>query len=301
MSNNNDDDNNNIDKPIVLSYENDPTNINSLLFKKTLENNNWDFKFVGQGTVWKGFRDRIIGYYEELSIYSDNKIIILSDARDVFCLRKPDFFIENIKNIIENKIIISSELFLCGHINWSDKQIEEALEKDKDFFWQGIPLNNYWDYYGKKDNLPIRKYLNAGLIIGRCKMLKQVFKWLIDNNFSDDQLGFANYANKFPELVYLDYDATYLHTSTSFVNGSLYKYDTQRLDSPTFTELFGLSSYFLHIPGSNTSKGQKQMYDCLYKLFDTNAIKSMFSLYGVSQHCNFDNKNIYFITNEAEI
>lgn len=289
---------NDINIPIVISYENEIINVNSLLFKKTLENNDWDFKFIGEGREWKGFNDKILGYYDELNTYHDDKVIILTDARDVFCLRNPCFLIDTTKTIIENKIIVSCELFLAGHMNWSDKQIDEALKKDKDFFWQGIPVDNYWNYYGKKDSLPIRKYLNSGLIIGKCKMLKQALKWIIDNDYTDDQLGFSNYANKFPELVHLDYDATYLHTSTTFVNGSLYNYDVQKIDSPTFTELFGLSAFFLHVPGITMCKGQKAVYDCLYKLFDTNMIKNMYSLYNVVPQ-DLNNFNKYFISNDT--
>ena len=110
---------NNCDIPIVISYENDSTNKNSILFKKTLENNGWDFKFIGEGVKWNGFRDKILGYYNEIdneiNNYHDDKVIILSDARDVFCLRNNDFFFEKVKDIIENKIIVSAELFLIGN------------------------------------------------------------------------------------------------------------------------------------------------------------------------------------------
>lgn len=290
--------NNNINEPIVISYENDPTNINSLLFKKTLENNFWDFKFIGQGTNWKGFTDKIIGYFHELSLYSEDKIIVLTDSRDVFCLRSPNFFMENIKTIIESKIIISCELFLVGQMNWSDKQIYEFNKKHNgNGFSQGRPLNDYWNFYNKKNDLPNRKYLNSGLIVGKCKMLREALKWIIDNNFKDDQLGFVEYTDTFPQMVYLDYEAKYLHTTTAFVNGGLHNYDIQKSDEPTFAELFGLSTYFLHIPGLNISKGQKQIYDCLFKLFDTNTVKNIYSLYGLKPK-NDNKKNDYFISND---
>jgi len=273
----------NLDIPLVISYENDISNKNSELFKKTMEKNNWQHMFTGQGSKWNGFRDRINGYYKELELLNDNKIVVLSDARDVFCLKKPDFFIQNIKDIINTQIIISSELFLASHINWTDKQISNALAKDPFKFFQGIPLDNYWKFYKKQDDLPYRKYLNAGLIIGKASLLKKAFKWLIDNNFEDDQLGFCNYANQFPELVYLDYDANFLHTSTGFVNGSLYNHNIQLKDTPSFVELCGLSTFFLHIPGINGSLGQKYIYNFLYEVFNKNMLdKSMFEVYNIS-------------------
>jgi hypothetical protein len=221
--------------------------------------------------------------------------VVLSDARDVFCLKKPDFFIEQIKPIIENKIIINSEIFLNGQMNWSDEQVSKAISKDPEYFFQGVPLNEYWKFH-EKNPIPFRKYLNAGLIVGKTKNLKKALKWIVDNNFNDDQLGFCNYTNKFPDLVYLDYEANILHTSTSFVDGSLYDYNIQKLDAPTFHELLGFSNYFLHIPGSNISKGQKYIYDTVHTLFNNDMIdKNMFDIYNLKEEYPF--KNTYFIKN----
>ena len=253
------------DNPLVISYENNlHTNVNSQLFKKTLEKYNWDFVFIGENTEWVGFKNRMLGYYNFLTTLPDNKLVVLTDARDVFCLRDSTDFISKIKDIVNDKIIISAECFLHGHINWNDQQMLTAINSNNNFFWQGIPLNNYWTYYNKTANLPIRKYVNAGLMIGKVKHLITAFKWILDNNYSDDQLGFANYTNKYPELVYLDYNIQFLHTSTGFVNGCLYDYSTQQQDIPTFAELFGLSTYFLHIPGITISKGQKKIYQIIF-------------------------------------
>lgn len=294
MDNSNED----ISKPIVISYENDLyNNKNSLLFKKTLENNNWDFIFIGQGIPWTSYINKLQGYYNALDLYPENKIVILSDARDVFCLRNTDFFLEKIDKIVNSKIIISSEMFLNGHMNWSDKQISDAKNKCPTFFYQGIPLNNYWNFYEKQNNIPNRKYLNSGLIVGKNHMIKTAIKWILDNNYNDDQLGFAEYTNQFPELIYLDYEANILHTSGGFLDGCLYNAKIQTTDAPTFPELFGLYSYFLHIPGSNISKGQKNIYNAIYNLFDLEIInKDAYSLYNIKG--NINNDNLYFITND---
>lgn len=273
------------DIPLVVSYENDlNNNSNSQTFKKTLEKHNWDFVFIGEGKKWSGFIDRINGYYTFLQSLQENKIIILSDARDAFCLRDSSFFLEQTKQIIDNKIIISAECFLLGQMNWNDKEILKAKLSNPNFFYQGIPLDKYWLFYNKTNDLPLRKYVNSGLIIGRVKNLINAFKWILDNNYTDDQLGFANYTNNFPELVYLDYDANILHTSTGFVNGCLYNYRSQNKDIPTFTELFGFSTYFLHIPGIINSKGQKKIYEIISTILNNNIIDNdMFSLYDIKR------------------
>jgi hypothetical protein len=274
---------NDINIPLVLSYENDlSSNTNSQVFKKTLDHHKWEHEFIGEGIKWNGFRDKIVGYYDFLTNnLLDNKIVILSDARDVFCLKNSDFFIEQIQPIIEDKIIISTEMFLIGNMDWSEQQIKDVLSKDPNFFWQGVPLHEYWEYH-KINSKPFRKYVNAGLIVGKTKNIKKALKWIIDNNFNDDQLGFSKYTNQFPNLVHLDVEANILHTSTAFVNGSLYRHDIQKLDMPTMDELLGFSNYFLHIPGINGSKGQKYIYNIIYSLFNSDIIdKNLFDLYNL--------------------
>jgi hypothetical protein len=261
---------NDLNVPLVVSFENNfEKNINSAFLKKTLDDNKWEYIFIGEGTEWKGFKTKIQIYYDYLQFLPDDKVVILSDARDVLCMRSPLTFMDcfKTKNInLDNKIIISAEMFLIGHMDWTEEQISKVKQKDPHFFWQGVPLTKYWIYY-KTIPLPTRKYVNSGLIVGKVKMLKQAFKWIIANNYNDDQLGFSCYTNEFPDRVHLDYNAEIVHTCVFGVNGGLYSYK-QNVDSPTFAELLGMSSYFLHIPGHIGSRGQKYVYDLTKKLID---------------------------------
>lgn len=203
-----------------------------------------------------------------------------------------DYFIETVNKIVDKQIIISTEMFLRGHIDYSESKIKEIIHKDPTYFYQGVPLNNYWEYYNI-NQLPIRKYVNSGLIIGKCKNIKNALKWIIDNKFTDDQLGFSIYTNTFPQLVHLDFNANVIHTSCGYINGCLYDYNIQKNDIPSFNELFGFSSYFIHLPGLS-SKGQKYIYDIICMLFDNNKLdKTMFNLYNIKQE--FIIRNDYFI------
>lgn len=123
------------DIPLVISYEtNLHTNLNSQMFKNTLEKYNWDFVFIGENEEWIGFKHKIIGYYNFLHTISDNRIVVLSDSRDAVCLRDPTDFIDKIKDIVNEKIIISAECFLHGHINWNEEQILNAINSNNNFF-----------------------------------------------------------------------------------------------------------------------------------------------------------------------
>ncbi|MFY7728210.1 MAG: hypothetical protein ACOVRN_01690 [Flavobacterium sp.] len=270
---------------LVLSYETDlSNNINAQLFRNTLEMYNWNYKFIGDNTPWKGFKDKIIGCYTYLCENTDdNTIVVLSDSRDVFCCRTPQFFIDKISDKIDRQIIVSAELFLHGHIEWTKEKQSKVLHENPHFFWQGIPLDNYWSYYNiSNDQLPLRKYVNAGLIIGKSCNLKMALKWILDNNYTDDQLGMSNYTNIFPDRVYLDCSASILHTSTGCVNGCLYDYYIQKQDLPSFDELFGLSAYFLHLPGIAISKGQQILYKSISNLYNNSLGKSAFDLYNLN-------------------
>jgi hypothetical protein len=265
----------NVNIPLVVSYENNFFNtINAQTFHKTLKTLNWDFIFIEEGKKFEAFKSKITGYFEFLKKVPEEKIVILSDSRDVFCLRSPLTFMNYIDSFtdIDKKIIISAEMFLNGHTDWPDEIIDKTLKKDPDYFCQGIHMKKYWDYYNKTNDLPLRKYLNSGLIIGKRKNLIKALQWIIDNNYTDDQLGFSNYSNENPELVMLDYNAELLHTSGFGVSGGMYD-PKQKNDSPTFSELMGLSSYFLHIPGMSNSKGQKYIYEMISSLLNSNVIK----------------------------
>lgn len=274
----------NINIPLVISFENETKNESSIFFKKTLDKLAWENVFIGKDVKWEGVSTKIYNYYEYLKNLPEDKVVVLSDARDVFCVRNPISFLDCIKNIIsDNKIIISAEMFLQGHMDWSEEETEKALKKDPNTFWQGMPLAKYWEYH-KISPLPLRKYLNSGLIVGKTKDLKSAFEWVIKNNFKDDQLGLSCYAYGFPDKVYLDYEAKILHTSGFGVNGALY--DTkQNQDSPTMAEFIGMGSYFLHLPGLNTCKGQKYIYNISKKIIELNILEndSMYKLYNVKE------------------
>lgn len=275
--------NDDISIPLVISYEtNLEQNVNAQCFRQTLDNNNWQYVFLNISKKFNGVIDKIKGYLMFLNTLPNNKIVILSDARDVFCCRSPIGFIEGFNHLTNNdndKILVSTEMFLLRHMNWTEEEINKKKAEDPNYFFQGIPINNYWAYH-KIDTLPFRKYVNSGLISGKVSKLKELFKWILDNNYTDDQLGVSEYTNNFPNLVHLDTNAELLHTSGFGVNGGAYNIHIQKLDAPSFSELFGCSSFFLHIPGIEGIKGQKVCYNCVKKCIQDNI--SLSHVYGIN-------------------
>jgi hypothetical protein len=242
-----------MEQPLVLTYDNAPT-ANTEFFIETLKQNKWNYTLLGQGELWKGFQSKMRGYMDALHNLPKKQVVVVSDARDVVCVRPPNYFKDGLMSF-GGKIVVSMELFCEGHMD------EEKVEKKV----QCIPLTEYWKYYGITLR-PTRKFANSGLIAGYAEDVYHLFSWILSNNFSDDQLGLCNYINTFPEKIYADTGAVLLHTSGFGVNCGTLNLKIQSQDSPGLSTILGGGAFFLHIPGLNHSKGQIFVYSTVVSL-----------------------------------
>jgi hypothetical protein len=249
--------------PLLISYCNSPeddTHKNTLNFIRSLENNGWKYSIINRGEKWEGFITRMKGYLTYLLSLDPNQIVILSDARDVFCCRCPTQFINNFKKY-DKKIVVSMELFAEGNTYYEPTKT----------YYQVTWIEKYWKYYNIDYTKINRKFVNNGLITGYVSELIKLLKWSLNNNYTDDQKALGAYVNEFPELVYADINAELLHTTGAFVTCGLYDKPTQNFDSPSFSELSGLGPYFLHIPGATHKEnlpGQNHLYNCVNSVID---------------------------------
>ena len=256
----------NANEVILITYENEDTP-EFRFFEKTAIKNKWNIIRVGEGEKWDGFTNKINKYRQVCDLYSDESIIIFSDARDVVCLRPPDAFIDAF-NYMGRDIVVSAEVFCEGLIEVPDDYKGN----------QCVSLHPYFQHHNIKSH-PIRKFVNSGLITGRVKTLRHLWQWIIDNKFTDDQYGVGMYMNTFPDNVKLDTDAEILHTTTFAINGGVYSVHQQKVDSPSFAELFGCGAFFLHIPANRVVKGQKLLYECIQQHLEKHAPDELLKLY----------------------
>jgi len=239
--------------PFVVTYDNCP-NDNTRLFLKTLETNEWNYKLIGEGEKWEGFTNKIIGYHNYLKTIDPKSVVVLSDARDVFCVRSPKAFLEGWATF-QKDMVVSMELFCDSKMDVSDDYVGR----------QCVPLVKYWSHYNMIR--PSRKFVNSGLIAGRADELCRWLQWTIDNNYENDQFALGIYMNTFPERIAADTEAIVLHTSMFGSNAGMYSnIHSQKHDSPTLAELFGRSAFFLHIPGIHFIKGQAVVYETVRAL-----------------------------------
>jgi hypothetical protein len=251
-----------LETPLVISYCNKYKTENfenTKRFVNTLENNNWKYKIIGDGEIWKGFLNRMISYKEVLKTLHPNKIVVISDAHDVYCTRNSANFIQEFSKY-NRKIIVSMEMFAEGFTTYF---------KEKEPYFQVTWLGEYFKYHNIDPNTIYRKFVNGGLIIGYAEELYKLYDWCISNNYTDDQKALGAYMNAFPSIVYADVNKQILHTTSSFVNMGLQDKHQMECDSPTIAELIGRDSFFLHIPGPNISEGQKFLYNNIYTSIQT--------------------------------
>ena len=243
--------------PLVVTYCNKfkaTNHENTRRLVETLKINNWDHVVLGDGETWVNFMTKINACRRYLETLNPDKVVIVSDAHDVYCTRNVHYFMEDFK-ALNKPIVTSMELFAEGQINYRPKFEYKQVE------W----LGPYFEHHGMcvKPTDHVKKYINGGLTCGYAKNLLHLHNWMFEKGYTDDQKGTAAYANAHPDDVHLDMNAQMLHTCTSGVNFGIHTM-SQLDDSPSFDELFGHSAYFLHIPGLRCGGGQPILYDVVY-------------------------------------
>lgn len=271
-------------KPIVLTYcdkyhkngfENTSRYIN------TLNNNNWDYIILGGETdIWEGYMTKIKAYKKYLETIEPNKIVVVTDAHDVYCLRNSSSFVENFKKNKYN-MIVSMELLAEGYIQYDKNKIYRQVT------W----LDKYFKYHNINYGCFMKKFVNSGLICGYSKDLLDCFNYMIDNNYNDDQKALGDYMNKYPDKVFADLESNIFDTCVSLVNAGIESY-SQVLHSPSLNELIGQKSFFIHIPGINCSKGQMYLYNKIYeilKIFTLEELKTYYPQYDLDKFYEYYN------------
>jgi hypothetical protein len=270
-----------ISKPLAITYDNKflgDQNTKNLIY--TLQLQNWDYTVIRINESYRNHLDKVKGYYELLKILPKDKVVVLMDSRDVFCLRDSVHFIENFK-FLRTEIVVSLEI-------WCNTSLDVQYEKSN----QCIPLVEYWRYH-RVHSWPNRRYVNSGLIAGKVSELLKMFEFLNNNSnlSSDDQELVAIYMNKNPDRIYGDYEANLLHTSTFSKAGGSINMTVQNYDSPKYGDILGRGAFFLHFPSLST-KGQKYVYEITKKLVIDESFNSIKfnQLYNLSEN-TFSNKD----------
>jgi len=151
-------------------------------YEKTLDLFKYEHEKLGYGQIWGGWRFRMKLYMEACLKEPSETILVLTDADDVLCVKSGEGMLE--KFLSFNKSIVCTAEVTCN-------------------IGVCLPVDNYWKVRNQL-NQSSYKYVNCGTMMGRAGALAKMWKWMLDNNFQDDQLGLCNYVNTFPELFHVD-------------------------------------------------------------------------------------------------
>lgn len=247
-------------EPIVLTMD---TNLNdeAIRFLKTLTKQGWKYRLIGTDAKWVSFLHRAARYLEEvkrIAAADPDRLCVVADCRDVICVRTPLSFNQAF-NEFGKDIVVSGEIF-CGGTPEPKPNVN------------CVDLTEYWNANGfEGDNIPIRRFVNAGLISGKAAALVKMYEWMVktgvDESMTDDQVLMGKFINAHPTEVQFDIEAEMLHTCTFGASCGYMSY-FQKDDSPTIAELLGRGAFFLHIPGAIMGQGNKIVYDMVSLLID---------------------------------
>jgi hypothetical protein len=243
-----------ISKPLVITYDNNPTE-NTTFYIKTLKKNNWEYILIGKDETWEGWITRMRAYLSILKTLNPNKVVVLTDARDVICCRSANAFMDAF-NYYKSDLIACMEL-IC----------DNRMKQPSDYIGnQCHPIRNYWKHHNIQT--PPRQYVNNGLIAGKAFKLIELLQYGIDNKFNDDQKALGSFINTYPQGIATDIHAELFHTTCFGAYSGLLDLRLQSDDSPTFAEIFGRSGFFLHIPGIAHISGASVLYNTTKSLID---------------------------------
>ena len=152
-------------------------NTNSQNWELSLKKNNFTYEILGKNKIWGGWRWRMKIFYNYLINKKPDDIIMISDIYDVLFIKDHDQLLKKFHLIRKGKRI----LFF---VEYSKSNIPiKILDKNENYYY---------------------KYINAGMIIGYANDLTNLYKWVLENNYEDDQIGISNFVNLNPDLYSID-------------------------------------------------------------------------------------------------
>lgn len=185
---------------VVVIYENStkPTRTQNMV--KLLQHFHYPYRIVGTGDDWNSWYGRFTKYLETLETIDDDTYVLLSDGRDVLPNEEYSVFLKKAVNMCSRKggaVVFNSEKHCCN----VGKEFEGSSEERK------IYVDELKAYFEKisPDDTP-HKYLNFGMIFGKCHDIKEMF-YLMNMMPEYDDQGLITQMIKEQKFThyYLDY------------------------------------------------------------------------------------------------
>lgn len=211
------------------------TNMNVYLHNmvSSLRNHDYKYKVLGLGKKWGGWVWRMKQYMEAADAhYDENTPIIFVDGYDAFAIKDSKGLLDKFKSV--------------------NRRIVTGAELGNPFVSNYGRVHKWWFANQLKEEDYSHIACNAGFVMGYPKDLYNMYKWIIDNGYADDQVGLRNFINTYPEKVYLDYKSEFVFTKLSIENENTF------------------NSYFLHLTGLKTCSSVGISFDSYYAKYIPN-------------------------------
>lgn len=208
-------------------------------FEQSLIKYNYNYEILGLGMTWSGFDLKMKLYYNALKKLPKDEIVIVCDSYDVMFVQSSKKIQERYNKLASNKVVIGLEPECYESI--CDKETTKVCNID----------NKKHKYY---------KYINSGFIMGRADLLMDIFKFQLDTNQHDDQIGLGKWVKNNCNLCYFDYDFqfvfNYLDTSVNFKRLKIkITNDTMKIDKNITVD--GINPCVIHMPGQSNDLGKR--------------------------------------------
>lgn len=256
------------DRILFITFETDLNHKNLNELKKSLNKQKYPFKIL-TAKKWTGFGLKIQTIYDYIKTLPDNKIVIISDARDVLCVNYDVHSLFNkIKNIVQEKIILSTEIGCCVNFQQNLGNYRTKSGKVlKRTYEEGTPNSKNWksffNMHAERNNIKHKNvhkkniHINAGIYIGTVKNIKTIYSIMNPNDKEDDQILLSEMFYLFPNKFVLDYNRNIISNShvwdtnnTKIMeedSGCTYKKEG-KLIKDTYSNTY---PYFIHTPGKH--------------------------------------------------
>lgn len=190
---------------LSVSTSNQPNVFN---FEQTLRKHGWEYRILGMGDKWGGWRYRMQKYRDACRDLPAEKLVVLSDASDVLAARGPEAFEERwAQHFAECRVVVSATN-ACTHVSLPGGNCLPTPE-----LWEEhLPA----DKRGKAIRFP-----NAGLIAGRAAAIAEMWDWCLSTGESDDQVAVCKFLQERAHLKdrahTLDFDSVLFYTDNEGV------------------------------------------------------------------------------------
>lgn len=224
----------------VLIVATDPQHPGVHNCTKLLDKFGYDWKLLGAGAQWSGWRQRMAWYRDAARCYDDDRVLVCLDSYDAFPIRPLDDGLLRRFASCGTPLLFSQEAMCGGNCRaltdwWSSERGQRIRHGQL-----------------SGDLIRCNQYVNGGALMGTASAIAFLYDWMLACPLiTDDQIGLGYFALQFPDLWTPDVNSQF------FVNC---------IQDGTHVRPEETCAYFVHWPG-NQPGYRGATYNALVKRF----------------------------------